>query len=135
MKGLVCFYRESPGTPYDPITGTGGSVDIDILWSGKARIQQLRAPQEFENGYEVSATRFFHFQIDPSEPGNPIPTLTEGVKARVVDGARDLDLESLGFVVSSAINSSDRAVRTVKTSSNMRSVDWQWELVDGVAVF
>lgn len=128
MKAEVCFYREQPGTnTYNPITGTGHDGGIAVFWRGKARVQHMRAPREFATPYQAESTRFFRFQLDPSEPGNGVPYLPQGVKARVIAGGRDSDLESLAFVTVSAINSSNMAVRTVELSANMKApVDWQW---------
>lgn len=127
MNAEICFYREVEATePYNPITGEGGDEGIAVFWRGKARVQHLRAPREFATAYQAEATRFFRFQIDPSEPGNSLPFLPQGVKARVIAGGRDSDLESLAFVTVSAINSSHMAVRTVELSSNMTPVAWQW---------
>ena len=129
MNAEVCFYEETePATPYNPVTGEGGATGIRIIWRGHARVQHLRAPREFATTYQAEATRFFRFQIDPNETwdGSSVPFLPQGVKARVIAGGRDSDLESLAFVTTSAINSSHMAVRTVELSSNMTSVAWQW---------
>lgn len=124
MNAKVCFYQERPATvPYDPITGDGGEDGIDIIWSGKARVQQLRTPREFTTPYQASASRNFRFQLDPDDS---VPWLYEGVKARVTDGGRDDALTSYLFVVNSAINSSHEAVRTIELNSNMRPTVWSW---------
>lgn len=127
MKAEVCFYREQTGfEEYDPITGTGGDGGIAVFWRGKARVQHMRAPREFSTSYQAESTRFFRFQLDPAEPGNSVPFMPQGVKARVLAGGRDSHLESLAFVVISAINSSNMAVRSIELSTNMRVVDWPW---------
>lgn len=126
MNAEVCFYREVEAAPYDPITGSGGDRGVAVFWRGRARVQHLRAPREFAESYQAESTRFFRFQVDPSEPGNSLPFLPFGVKARVLAGGRDSDLESLVFVTTSAINSSHMAVRTVELSTNMTPIDWQW---------
>lgn len=129
MNADICFYREvSASDPYNPVTGTGGDEGIAVFWRGKARVQHLRAPREFATAYQAETTRFFRFQIDPIDTwnGDSLPFLPAGVKARVVTGGRDSDLESLVFVANSAINSSHMAVRTVELSSNMNKFDWQW---------
>ena len=123
MNAEVCFYEEVPGTPYNPVTGTGGSTEIDVLWRGKARVQHIRSPREFNTQYQAGSTRFFRFQLDPADSPPQIPF---GAKARVLDGGRDADLESLVYIVNSAINSSHMAVRTVELSSNMEFVTWTW---------
>lgn len=133
MTGEVCFYKESKATiPYDPVTGEGGEDGIDIIWRGKARIQQLRTPREYTTPYQASASRNFRFQLDPDDN---VPWLYEGTKARVTNGARDEALTSYAFVVNSAINSSDMAVRTVELISNMKRVTWTWEPSDYTPIF
>lgn len=123
MNAEVCFYDTDESVPYDPETGEGGPT-IQILWRGKARVQQLRTPREFASEYQVSSTRAFRYQLDP---GDSLPDLYQGVKSRVLAGGRDTGLESLVFVVTSAINSSHMAVRTVELQSNMKSITWTWE--------
>lgn len=121
MNAEVCFY-DSVDIPYDPITGAGGPT-VQVLWRGKARVQQLRTPQEFQTDYQASSSRPFRFQLDPRDS---VPELYFGVKARVLDGGRDSGLESLVYIVNSAINSSHMAVRTVELITNMRPQEWDW---------
>ena len=124
MKGRVCFYEEVPAAaPYNPVTGEGDEPTISVIWSGKARVQHLRSPREFTDTVQNDATRYFRFQLDPAD--NP-PPLFQGVKARVLDGNRDTILESLVYTVNSAVNSSNRAVKTVELATNMRPVEWTW---------
>lgn len=123
MNARVCFFRSTKGN-YDPITGEGSDDAIEIIFAGKARVQQLRTPREFTTPYQASASRNFRFQLDPDDG---VPGLFEGVKARVLDGGRDTDLEHYAFTVNSAINSSHMAVRTVELISNMKRVDWTWQ--------
>lgn len=137
MNAKVCFYEATEGAnPYDPITGEGDEFGINILWWGKARVQQLRAPQTFATDYQASASKAFRFQLD-REDG--VPFLPQGVKARVLDagvpGAEamtpgDSDLERLAYVVNSAINASHQAVKTVELTANMKAVTWDWTLLD-----
>lgn len=125
MNATVCFYEaDEAASDYDWRSGTGG-IGIRILWSGKARVQHLRAPHEFSTGYETGSDRAFRFQLDPRDS---VPHLYEGFKARVLDGGRDSSLETLAFVTDSAINSSHMAVRTVELKANMRPVEWTWKL-------
>lgn len=129
MNAKVCFY-EADSDDYDWRTGSGG-IGIRILWSGKARVQHLRAPHQFSTGYETGSDRAFRFQLDP---GDSVPNLYEGFKARVIDGGRDSGLETLAYVVDSAINSSHMAVRTVELKANMRPMEWNWRLDENGAV-
>lgn len=122
MNARVCFFRATKGN-YDPITGEGSDGGIEIIFAGKARVQQLRTPREFTTPYQASASRNFRFQLDPDDG---VPGLFEGVQARVLDGGRDPMLEQYVFTVNSAINSSHMAVRTVELVSNMKRVDWTW---------
>lgn len=133
MTGEVCFYREKPSTvPYNPITGEGGEDGVEIIWRGKARIQQLRTPREYTTPYQASASRNFRFQLDPDDN---LPRLYEGAKARVTNAGRDDALTTYLFVVNSAVNSSDMAVRTVELISNMKAVDWTWDPEDYIPFF
>lgn len=121
MNAEVCFFKTIE-EDYDPVAGTGG-VSVEVLWRGKARVQQLRTPQEFATDYQANSSRPFRFQLDPRDS---VPTMYHGVNARVLDGGRDPDLETLVYVVNSAINSSHKAVRTVELVSNMRPQIWDW---------
>lgn len=124
MNAEVCFYEEAESTtPYDPVTGTGGTNEITVLWSGKARVQHLRTPREFTTPYQPDATRYYRFQLDPAD--NP-PPIYFGVKARVLMGGRDSQLETYAMTANSATNSSHMAVRTVELAANMRPTNWSW---------
>lgn len=122
MNAEVCFY-EITGDDYIDATGTGGA-QVRLIWRGKARVQQLRAPREASTEYQASDSRSFRFQLDPRDS---LPTLYSGAKARVIAGGRDADLETLALVVDSAINSSHMAVRTVELTANMRPAKWAWD--------
>lgn len=124
MTGRVCFYATSgEDDDYSEIGIPGTGANIDILWTGKARIQHLRAPRNDSSEYQASDSRSFRFQLDPAD--NP-PQLYSGAKARVVDGGRDSSLETYSFIVDSAVNSSQMAVRTIELTSDMRPIDWTW---------
>lgn len=121
MNAEVCFYKTESN--YDEITNTG-DASVTILWRGKARVQQLRAPREATTEYQSSDSRPFRFQLDPRDS---VPLLYSGTKARVLAGGRDPGLEALAFVVDSAVNSSHMAVRTVELTADMRPAKWKWE--------
>jgi hypothetical protein len=128
MNAEVCFYTESDSeTTYDPITGEGGSTSVEIIWSGKARVQHLGQPSQFQTSYNTSANHMFRFQLDPAD--NP-PDVYFGLKARVLDGGRDPGLEEYVFVVNAAVNSSHMAVRTVELESTMEPVAWEDPVVE-----
>lgn len=125
MNAQVCFYEEIAGeSDYDPITGTGGSASINVIWEGKARVQHLGQPSQFNTSYNTSANHMFRFQLDPSDAP---PETYFGVKARVLNGGRDAGLENYVYIVNGAVNSSHMAVRTVELESTLEPVTWDWE--------
>ena len=125
MNADVCFYEEVAGEEaYDPITGEGGSEEINVIWRGKARVQHLGQPSQYETVYNTSANHMFRFQLDPAD--NP-PETYFGVKARVLNGGRDSGLENYVYVVNGAVNSSHMAVRTVELESTMEPIAWSWD--------
>lgn len=122
MNAEVCFY-EVTNDDFDDATDAGGA-GIRLLWRGRARVQQLRAPREASSEFQQSDSRAFRFQLDPRDS---VPLLYSGAKARVIAGGRDPGLEALAYVTDSAINSSHMAVRTVELTANMRPAKWTWE--------
>lgn len=124
MNARVCFYRTVGGTDDYPELGKPGAPStVEILWTGKARVQHLRAPRNDSSDYQASDSRAFRFQLDPDD--NP-PALYSGTKARVLDGGRDSSLENYAYTVDSAVNSSHMAVRTVELSADMKPHTWGW---------
>lgn len=124
MTGTVCFYEITGGEDDLPEIGQPGTeAEVNILWTGKARIQHIRAPRNSPTEYQSGDSRAFRFQLDPAD--NP-PQLYSGYLARVVDGARDSSLENYAYVVDSAVNSSQMAVRTVELTTDMRPTTWGW---------
>lgn len=124
MNARVCFYRTVGGTDDYPELGLPGSpATVEVLWSGKARVQQIRAPRNDSSDYQASDSRSFRFQLDPQD--NP-PVLYSGTKGRVLDGGRDSSLENYAYTVESAVNSSHMAVRTVELSADMKPHAWGW---------
>lgn len=111
MTSTVMFYT-------DTVDDYGVPTENPI-WQGKARVQQLRTPNNIAESYGVSSVRSFRFQLDPND--NP-PFFNEGVKIRVIDGGRDPALELLSYVVNSSINSTNKAVRTVEARADLNSV-------------
>ena len=124
MNAEVCFYEESDAAEaYDPITGEGGSTGINIIWRGKARVQHLGQPSQFDTLYSASTNHMFRFQLDPAD--NP-PDVYFGLKARVLDGGRDASLIEYAMIINSAVNSSHMAVRTIELESTMEPAGWDW---------
>jgi len=130
MNADVCFYEESDATePYDPITGEGGATGINIIWRGKARVQHLAQPAQFQTAYSAGSNHYFRFQLDPQD--SP-PEVYFGLKARVLDGGRDDSLTEYTMVVNSAVNSSHMAVRTIELRATMEPAGWDWHPDDWV---
>lgn len=124
MTGEVCFYRVVGGKDNLPEIGQPGTpATVEVIWRGKARIQHIRAPRRDSTEYQASDSRSFRFQLDPLDN---IPPLYVGTKARVLNGARDETLETYSYMVESAVNSSDMAVRTVELTADMRPTTWGW---------
>lgn len=134
MGARVCFYKDDGKGDLDPLTGSGSEGGIELIWVGPARAQQLRAPHKFSTEYQAGSSRSFRFQMDKD---GGVPFLPQGVKGRVLSAGvqGDVSLERLVYSVDSAINSSTQAVRTVELTSNMRGVDWEWDVdADGNVV-
>lgn len=134
MNARVCFYEGDGGAGVDPLTGEGSESGINVIWSGAARVQQLRTARQFTTQYEEGSVRPFRFQLGK---GAGLPFLPQGVKARVIDagvsgsgemGPGDTHLELLAYVVDFAVNASHQAVKTVELHANMRAVEWTWAL-------
>lgn len=124
MTGEVCFYRVVGGKDDLPEIGQPGTpATVEVIWRGKARVQHLRAPRRDSTEYQASDSRSFRFQLDPAD--NP-PVVYAGTKARVISGGRDASLETYGYQVESAVNSTQMAVRTVELTADMRPVKWGW---------
>ncbi|QDH48049.1 hypothetical protein LUPINE_41 [Microbacterium phage Lupine] len=124
MTAEVCFYRVVGGKDDLPEIGQPGSrAMVEVIWQGKARVQHLRAPRRDSTEYQASDSRSFRFQLDPLD--DP-PALYAGTKARVLNGARDPQLETYSYHVESAVNSSDMAVRTVELTADMKPNTWGW---------
>lgn len=125
MNATVQFYTETVNP------SQGGAVTVNALWTGKARVQPLRAPRELNLGYEASGVRYFRIQVDPDD--NP-PFFPHGTRMRVLDaGLRgDPNLRRLVFVVNSHINASHRGVSTIEASAMMEDSGWMG--VTGIVV-
>ena len=122
MNAKVCFYTTK--NEKDPITNMG-SVVTTVLWSGKARVQHIRAPRDSSNEYQTNDSRSFRFQLDPED--NP-PFVYSGMKARVLDAGESGDpiLETFAYVADSGVNSSHMAVKTIELTADMKPVTWTW---------
>lgn len=103
-----------PTIPYDPVTGLGGESEPAVLWSGKARVQHLRQPQEVTTAAEWTAYRSYRFQVPLDEVSGLID---KGMRIRVTDAGRDPSLLQMTYTIEASTNSSHAAVRTFETTA------------------
>ena len=101
-------------TPYDAVTGLGGESTPVVLWSGKARVQHLRQPQEVTTAAEWTAYRSYRFQVPLDEVSGLID---KGMRIRVTDAGRDPSLSQMTYTIEASTNSSHAAVRTFETTA------------------
>jgi len=99
-------------------TNTFTNAPESTLWSGKARIQPLGNGSVdsgliMQNG--ISAIRVqIPYDVD-------LPLIRKGLQVKVTDGGEDHVLESLQFVVRSAVNSSYGWNRTIECDVDVKS--------------
>ena len=105
---------------WDPVTNTySGSSEISI-WSGEARVQPLGDGQDPNSNYGYSAAGIRRVRIQvPLDASRDF--VRKGMKVRVTDGAQDLDLQEVDFVVSNAINSSYAWLRTIECEADTKN--------------
>lgn len=103
-------------TPYDVDTGTGGVRTYIPVYSGIARVQQLKAERSTaDNAGNPTTIRDFLVQIPlDGYAGKILP----GWWWKTTDGGRDTTLLDYQLVVKSAPNSSLAAVRTIMCVAN-----------------
>lgn len=113
MNGEMRVMR--PGTPgtYDPVTDgtTGGTPPTVVIDWRPARAQHIRLPLETSDTNGWRTRRRYRFQCEILD-GDPIITPGLYVEYR---GGKDPSLASFVYQVTSAVNSSHAALRTVET--------------------
>jgi len=90
-----------------------------VVWSGKARVQPIRQASTPDNGVAQGAIQGVRVQA-PYD--SSLPLIRKGLQVRVTDGGQDAVLESIQFVVRSAINSSYGWNRTIECDVDVKSV-------------
>ena len=107
----------NPGDPgaYNPESDSfsGGSNASTVIDWRPARAQHLASPTELSNGNGWSTERRFLFQCE-NRPTDPIIEKGWVVQFK---GGKDHTLASLAFQVSSAVNSSSAALRTIRCTT------------------
>lgn len=87
-----------------------------ILAGRPARVQQQRSPAVATDSGQHIAKRAFLFEIE-LRAGDPV--IKKGMLVRVTNGGRDPQLENYGFTVTNSVNSSEAAVRTIETITEL----------------
>lgn len=104
---------------WDPVTNTySGDSDV-VVWSGAARIQPLGSDRMPDLTVTQGGIRGIRVQVPYDAE---LPLIRKGLQVKVTDGGEDVVLESLQFVVSSAINSSYGWNRTIECDVDVKSV-------------
>ena len=104
---------------WDPITNTySGDSDV-VLWSGSARVQPIGADRMPDLTVMQGGIRGIRVQV-PYDAS--LPLIRKGLQVKVTDGGEDHVLESLQFVVNSAVNSSYGWNRTIECDVDVKSV-------------
>jgi hypothetical protein len=114
---------------WDPWTNaqTGGTPTV--IWSGPARIQQLKNESLPSVGFSDTSIRGIRLQIPLDESAGFI---RKGLQIIVTDGGNDYELEDLQFVITSAINSSYAWLRTIEAEVDVKSVgNSTWSSISG----
>jgi hypothetical protein len=119
MRGVISIHvsGDAPDS-YDPFQDSGGRRSKRYLVENRAaRIQHLRAPADASTDDQWQMKRSFRFKIELL-PGDPV--IPQGAIVRVIDGGEDPTLVAYQFTVTSAVNSSSAATRTIEAVSEMR---------------
>ena len=104
---------------WDEVTNEYENSPEVIIWSGKARIQPLRTATTPDIGIAQGAIEAIRVQV-PYDAD--LSLVRKGLQVKVIDGGEDKVLESLQFVVRSAINSSYGWNRTIECDADVKSV-------------
>lgn len=104
---------------WDPVTNTySGDSDV-VLWFGSARVQPIGADRMPDLTVMQGGIRGIRVQV-PYDAD--LPLIRKGLQVKVTNGGEDHILESLQFVVSSAVNSSYGWNRTIECDVDVKSV-------------
>jgi hypothetical protein len=118
FNGVIDIFTVSESVePFNPETGEGGNeVETFIATGVPARIQHLREPRPVTATYEATTYRRVRFQVNLATYGSL--AIPEGARIRIADGGKDPELVGRIAVVTSAVNSSHAAVRTIEGITN-----------------
>lgn len=101
-------------------TNSYGTNTETIIYSGRARVQPISSTQEPDITVGQAGIRGVRIQV-PYDAS--IGLVRKGLQVRVTNGGEDSILESIKFVVKSAINSSYGWNRTIECEADVKSVE------------
>ena len=104
---------------WDMETNTFTNSPASVLYTGPARIQPIGTDKMPDLGITQGGTRGIRVQV-PYDAS--LPLIRKGLQVKVTNGGEDHVLESLQFVVSSAVNSSYGWNRTIECDVDVKSV-------------
>lgn len=104
---------------WDPETNEYSQGTETLVWSGTARIQPLRRATEPDLGVTQGAVESIRVQV-PYD--NTLGLIRKGMRVVVTNGGENHVLESLEFVVLSAINSSYGWNTTIECDADIKAV-------------
>jgi len=104
---------------WNPATNTYSQGTETLVWSGSARIQPVSSASEPDLGITQGAIESIRVQV-PYD--NTLGLIRKGMQVVVTDGGENHVLESLQFVVLSAINSSYGWNTTIECDADIKAV-------------
>jgi hypothetical protein len=129
MRGAVARWYNAEIQIVDPnlreqtwnmATNSYGTNTETIIYSGKARVQPIRATLEPDVTIGQAGIRGVRIQV-PYDAS--VGLVRKGLQVRVTDGGEDSVLETIKFVVKSGINSSYGWNRTIECEADVKSVE------------
>jgi hypothetical protein len=104
---------------WDPETNAYSGNSAVVIYSGSARIQPIGTDRTPAVDFAQAGVRGIRVQV-PYDAS--VPLIRKGLQVKVTNGGQDVVLETLQFVVSSAINSSYGWNRTIECDVDVKSV-------------
>lgn len=108
IEAIHAQFRKATITIYDKTT--------PVISNRSARVQQQRTPTIATEAGQQIAKRAFLFEIE-LKAGDPI--IKKNMVIRVTNGGRDPQLVNYVFTVTNSVNSSEAAIRTIETITEL----------------
>lgn len=103
---------------WDPTTNTYVQAVDTVVWSGKARVQPIKAERMPDLGVMQGAIQSVRIQV-PYDAD--LSLVKKGMRVKITNGGEDHVLEGLDLVVRAAINSSYGWNRTIECDADVRN--------------